>query len=151
MLFIASFALLLTILNRSAAQEDCFQGRDYTVIIGNTCDGICAALGVSIFQIAYANPGIDENCDNLQPGQVRGLIEHIQDCCLAVGFIKMLCLGTIDIDCTETHLVVQGDTCNSITDVEEIGLGVFMCNNGNINADCGNLDVETLYVLLLRI
>ncbi len=58
-----------------------------------------------------------------------------------VGSTKVLCLGTVGHDCTETHLVVDGDTCYSITDAEGIGLGVCMCNDGNINPDCRNLDI----------
>ncbi|KAK0448150.1 hypothetical protein EV421DRAFT_113775 [Armillaria borealis] len=122
MFFTSTFALLLTaILNLGAAQE-CALGRDYTVVAGDTCDSICAAQGVSNFQLTYVNPEIDENCDNLQPGQV-------------------LCLGTVGHDCTETHLVVDGDTCYSITHAEGIELGIFMCNNRNINSDCSNLDI----------
>ncbi|KAK0490264.1 hypothetical protein IW261DRAFT_1431177 [Armillaria novae-zelandiae] len=124
MLFTSSFALLLTTILNLGAAQDCAPGRDYTVVADDTCDSICAAHSVSNFQLANANPGlIDADCDNLQPNQV-------------------LCLGRVGHDCTETHLVVQGDTCYGITNAEGIELGVFMCNNRNINTDCGNLDTD---------
>ncbi|KAK0191683.1 hypothetical protein F5146DRAFT_1121846 [Armillaria mellea] len=124
MLFTSSFALLLTaILNFGAAQEACAPGRDYTVVAGDTCDSICAAHGVSNFQLSYANPEIDANCENLQLGQP-------------------LCLGTVGHDCIETRLVVVGDTCDGIANAEGIVPQVFMCNNRNILPDCSNLDTD---------
>lgn len=43
--------------------------KEYTVAAGDTCSGIAASLGVSIEQLRGANPSIDANCSNLQPGQ----------------------------------------------------------------------------------
>ncbi|KAK0455682.1 uncharacterized protein EV420DRAFT_1481134 [Desarmillaria tabescens] len=120
MLFTSTFALLLTILNLSAAQEDC--SRSYVIATGDTCNSICQAQGVSNYQLGLVNPLIDANCDNLIPGQV-------------------ICLGFFGHDCTETHTVVAGDSCNSVVAAAGIDDAVFMCNNKNINENCSNLDI----------
>jgi len=44
-------------------------GKEYTIAEGDTCSGIAANLGISIEQLRSANPSIDADCSNLQPGQ----------------------------------------------------------------------------------
>ncbi|MCC7366641.1 MAG: LysM peptidoglycan-binding domain-containing protein [Dehalococcoidia bacterium] len=43
--------------------------KEYTVADGDTCGGIAASLGTTIEGLRGANPSIDADCSNLQPGQ----------------------------------------------------------------------------------
>ncbi|KAK0455686.1 uncharacterized protein EV420DRAFT_1272111 [Desarmillaria tabescens] len=124
MLFALIFALFITtILNLGAAQDNC--AREYTVVTGDTCNGISTAQNVSTFQLAHVNTVIDAACDNLQVGQV-------------------LCLGIIGQDCNETVVVMSGDTCSSIAQANDIDLSILLVNNRNVNAACTNLLVDTV-------
>ncbi|MGE5596621.1 MAG: LysM peptidoglycan-binding domain-containing protein [Hyphomicrobiales bacterium] len=49
------------------------RGKTYTVQAGDTCAGIAAAKGTSADQIIAANPNINAECSNLQPGDVLKL------------------------------------------------------------------------------
>ena len=53
--------------------------RNYTVVAGDTCDGICAKENVSSFQLASVNNAtINAGCTNLVPGEVKTLRESFQ-------------------------------------------------------------------------
>jgi LysM repeat protein len=45
-------------------------GDTYTVVEGDTCEGIAIANGVELQDFYDANPEIDTDCSNLQVGQV---------------------------------------------------------------------------------
>ena len=48
--------------------------RNYTVVAGDTCDGISAKENVSSFQLASVNNAtINADCTNLCPGEVNSL------------------------------------------------------------------------------
>ncbi|PBK72164.1 hypothetical protein ARMSODRAFT_1016137 [Armillaria solidipes] len=124
MWFAPIFALLFTtVLNLGAAQSDC--AREHTVVAGDTCNGISAALNVSTFQLAHVNTVIDAACDNLQVGQV-------------------LCLGIIGQDCNATDIVVSGDSCGAIALANDIDLATLLVNNRNVNSACSNLLIGTV-------
>jgi LysM repeat protein len=95
--------------------------RTYTVQAGDICDGISAAHNVSTYQLAVTNSGtIDASCSNLMPGQT-------------------LCLGNVGEDCTTTHVVASGETCDAITQAAGINKAMLYGNNPQINADCTNI------------
>ncbi|OCH85664.1 hypothetical protein OBBRIDRAFT_762658 [Obba rivulosa] len=96
--------------------------RTYTVQDGDICDGISAAHNVSTYQLAVANPSIDSACNNLQSGQ-------------------SLCLGYEGEDCSTTHVVKLGDTCDDIA--QTYGFNATVLNNLNpqLDAQCDNLYV----------
>ncbi|EMD32389.1 hypothetical protein CERSUDRAFT_118748 [Gelatoporia subvermispora B] len=96
--------------------------RTYTVQDGDICDGISAAHNVSTYQLAVVNPSIDSECNNLQSGQ-------------------SLCLGYEGEDCSTTHVVQLGDTCDDIA--QTYGFNATILNNLNpqLDAQCDNLYV----------
>lgn len=76
--------------------------------------------GVSTFQLALVNtPAINDNCDNLMPNQT-------------------VCLGIEGQDCTKVYTVVEGDTCNWITEMYGMDLDTLYANNPQINDECTN-------------
>lgn len=76
---------------------------------------------MSTFQFALVNDAtVDENCDNLQPGQV-------------------VCLGVNGQDCSKIYTVVEDDTCDWIQQQYGIANETLYANNPQINADCTNI------------
>ena len=69
--------------------------RTYTIKEGDWCDTISAAHNVSTYQLSAVNSGIDAVCHNLEVGST-------------------LCLDTEDEDCTTTHVVESGDSCQDL-------------------------------------
>ncbi|KAI0757211.1 hypothetical protein C8Q80DRAFT_84122 [Daedaleopsis nitida] len=96
--------------------------RQYTVKEGDWCDTISAAHNVSTYQLAAVNPDIDDLCNNLQVNQV-------------------LCLGTEGEDCTTTHIVQTGESCEAITGTYGINSTMLNHNNPQLDAECDNLYV----------
>jgi len=94
--------------------------RTYTVVSGDTCDGISAAQSVSTYQLAAVNPVIDSGCSNLEIGQI-------------------LCLGTEGADCTKTHTVVANDVCDSVAEEYGIDFTLMLANNPILDFVCDNL------------
>ncbi|TFK88588.1 carbohydrate-binding module family 50 protein, partial [Polyporus arcularius HHB13444] len=94
--------------------------RTYTVKEGDWCDTISAAHNVSTYQLSTVNPGIDAVCHNLNPGST-------------------LCLGTDGEDCTTTHVVTSGESCDGIQSVYGINSTMLFTNNPQLHADCSNL------------
>jgi hypothetical protein len=74
------------------------------------------------------NPGINEECSNLMPGQP-------------------LCLGTAGEDCTDTYVVQPNDTCEEVADAHKVDLGVLYHNNPQLHTKCDNLYVGEVCVL----
>lgn len=99
----------------AATQGACV--RQYSVNAGDTCNSICAAQGVSTYQILAINPDIDYACGNLMPGQ-------------------SICLGTEGADCTTTYVVQPGDTCLGIEAQHGINSTQLYTNNPNIDENC---------------
>ena len=87
---LAALALLaLPFLHSALAIDNCT--RNATVVAGDTCDSISRQYGVSTFQLALVNEAnIDENCDNLNPGDI-------------------ICLGLEGTDCTKVYTVVADE------------------------------------------
>ena len=81
------------------------------------------------YQLAVVNAGIDQSCNNLQPGQD-------------------LCLGWTGQDCTTTYVVKQNDDCDLITSMHSINSTMLYANNPQINPDCTNLYVGEVRALL---
>jgi len=95
--------------------------RTYTIKQGDFCNSICAANGVSTYQLAVNNLNtINANCSNLQPGGT-------------------LCLGSVGADCHTTHVVVANDTCDIISSAAGINNTMLTMNNPQINADCSDI------------
>ena len=72
------------------------------------------------YQLAAVNPGIDSVCHNLTPGTA-------------------LCLGTSGEDCTSTHVVTSGESCDSIMSTYSINATMFWGNNPQISEACDNV------------
>ncbi|KAF8885619.1 hypothetical protein BD779DRAFT_1428243, partial [Infundibulicybe gibba] len=94
--------------------------RTYTVQPGDTCDLISAAQGVSTFQLANANPQVDQQCSNIFEGDT-------------------LCLALAGQDCQPTHVVEEGDICNDIAADAGITFDQLRANNPNIDDNCLNI------------
>ncbi|KAH9896430.1 hypothetical protein C8Q73DRAFT_685398 [Cubamyces lactineus] len=100
------------------SQAEC--ARDYTVVGGDTCDGISASTGTPTFQLHFVNQVINEACTNLSIGQV-------------------LCLGVVGQDCTDVHVVQAGDNCIDIAKAAGTSLDTLLANNPNVNSACTNI------------
>ncbi|TBU40699.1 hypothetical protein BD309DRAFT_328569 [Dichomitus squalens] len=95
--------------------------RNYTVVSGDTCDEICAKENVSSFQLATVNNAtINADCTNLFPGEE-------------------LCLGIVGQDCEVTHVVADGDTCESIVEAAGTTFDILLENNPNVDSECTNI------------
>ncbi|KAI0801501.1 hypothetical protein C8Q74DRAFT_496827 [Fomes fomentarius] len=94
--------------------------RNYTVVAGDTCDGISVKTSTSTFQLADVNKQIDAACDNL-----------------AIG--EPLCLGLIGQDCQVVHVVESGDSCVAIADAAGTTFDILLANNPNVNSECTNI------------
>ncbi|KAI0666507.1 hypothetical protein C8Q78DRAFT_930262, partial [Trametes maxima] len=104
-----------------AQEPNC--ARNYTVVAGDTCDGISAKENVSTFQLATVNADkIDAACDNL-----------------AIG--EPLCLGITGQDCQVTHVVESGDSCDSIAQGAGTTVAILLANNPNVNSECTNIGI----------
>lgn len=95
--------------------------RSYTVKSGDTCDMISAAQNTSTYQLAVMNSGsVNQGCTNLAIGQT-------------------LCLGNANEDCQTTHVVQDGDICDTIMSTYGINATMLYTNNPNINEGCTNI------------
>jgi len=121
MFFQVAVAVAVLSVFQSVAAQTCT--RNYTVQIGDICDGISAAQNVSTYQLAIVNSGIiDSNCTNLQPGST-------------------LCLGWAGEDCDTTYVVQAQDTCDAITAAYGINATLLYGNNPQIDSACDNIYV----------
>ncbi|KAJ8453626.1 hypothetical protein ONZ51_g13493 [Trametes cubensis] len=116
------FAAVAAVVSGSVLVSQAECARDYTVVGGDTCDAICAKTGTPTFQLQFVNPDINEACTNLSVGQV-------------------LCLGIVDQDCTDVHVVQAGDDCIDIAKAAGISLDTLLANNPNVNSDCTNIHI----------
>ena len=117
-LAIASLALFL----QGAYAADC--ARKYTVKAGDYCDTISAANKASTYQLGALNAGvINERCSNLVPGQE-------------------ICLGTTEVDCQDTIVVIPGHTCAAIWKEAGADKDAFFANNPQVEKDCKNIYVD---------
>ncbi|EAU87171.1 hypothetical protein CC1G_05860 [Coprinopsis cinerea okayama7 len=117
---VAFASLALFVQAASAAQCT----RTYTIKEGDYCDSISAAQGVSTYQLAVLNAGkINPRCDNLVPGDE-------------------LCLGTDEVDCRETTVVIAGNTCSAIWDENTLDSEIFYLNNPQVSRDCRNIYID---------
>ncbi|EJT99627.1 hypothetical protein DACRYDRAFT_23701 [Dacryopinax primogenitus] len=117
------FAAVLLASSALAATTTFSCSRNYTIVAGDTCDGISRAVGASTYQLAMLNPTIDDACSNLQIGQP-------------------LCLGLTDgSDCTTTYTVAGGDSCDAITNQFAINSTLLFLNNPQIDSACDNIYV----------
>ncbi|VDC08034.1 unnamed protein product [Peniophora sp. CBMAI 1063] len=110
-------ALALFVVEGAEAQVDnC--ARNYTVHLGDTCNSIADAQGVSTYQLQTVNNGtITPNCGNLALGMP-------------------LCLAVEGEDCQPVHTVVDGDTCTGVADAAGTTVGTLVANNPNLGSDC---------------
>jgi LysM repeat protein len=119
----SKFALAAAVLSvfQSVVAETC--SRQYTIMDGDTCDGISAAQNVSTYQLATVNAGtINSDCTNLQPSTT-------------------ICLGWEGEDCNTTYVVVAQDTCDSVTAAFNINSTLLYGNNPQIDQACDNIYV----------
>ncbi|WVQ79069.1 hypothetical protein IAT38_001163 [Cryptococcus sp. DSM 104549] len=120
-MFAALAVLALPLLSGVMAIDGCT--RNATVEAGDTCDSISRKFGVSTYQLALVNDAtIDENCDNLEPGQ-------------------NVCLGIEEHDCTKVYTVVANDTCAWVQEMYGISNETLWSNNPQIDAACDNIYV----------
>ncbi|CAE6513954.1 unnamed protein product [Rhizoctonia solani] len=111
--------LIVSALASAAFATECT--RTYTVKEGDWCDTISQAHNVSTYQLSTVNADkIDDACTNLEIG-------------------LELCLGTKDQDCTITHNVVYGDTCDKIMQGAAINATMLYANNPQIDEYCSNI------------
>ncbi|KAF5360166.1 hypothetical protein D9758_011383 [Tetrapyrgos nigripes] len=116
----------LALVTKSNAQSQAQCARNYTVHLGDFCDGISAAQHTSTFQLANANQGvINTDCSNLAVGMARAP--------------SPLCLGDLGKDCSTVTVVESGVGCATIVDNAGIALDTLLHNNPNVNADCTNI------------
>ncbi|TIC58327.1 hypothetical protein E3Q05_00861 [Wallemia mellicola] len=95
--------------------------RTYKVQGGEYCDEISASQGLSTYQLAASNfDKINADCTNLEEGEE-------------------LCLGWPGSDCTETYVVKEHDTCDSIAYNNQVNTTVLWLNNPQIDNACGNV------------
>lgn len=113
-----AFVVAGALFAQSAFATTC--SRNYTVSLGDTCDGISQSNNVSTYQLAVLNPNVDAGCTNLALGEP-------------------LCLGTDGSDCQKTYTVVSGDSCGAITDKYAINSTLLWANNPQLDAECSNL------------
>uniref|UniRef100_A0A8H8CDS6 LysM domain-containing protein n=1 Tax=Psilocybe cubensis TaxID=181762 RepID=A0A8H8CDS6_PSICU len=126
LLAVSAIAYGAILSNVQGSIPDC--ARTYTVQLGDFCDKISAQQNVSTFQLASVNNGIiDAGCDNLVVGEV-------------------LCLGLIGHDCTDVHVVVEGDTCESIALESGSSISAILSNNPNVNSECTNIGIGEVTV-----
>lgn len=74
----------------------------------------------SSYQLAVVNPDIDEECNDLESGEV-------------------LCLGYPGEDCTQTYVVTNGDTCDGVAYTFGINTTILYTNNPQLDQECTNL------------
>jgi LysM repeat protein len=92
----------------------------YTVVSGDTCNGIGTKFGVTSSAIISANPTINTGCTNLQIGQIL---------CIPGG------------SCSRKYTVVSGDTCNGIGTKFGLTGSAIISANPTINSGCTNLKI----------
>ncbi|CAE6448232.1 hypothetical protein BN14_10194 [Rhizoctonia solani AG-1 IB] len=115
------FAKLLVVATLASAAFATECTRTYTVKEGDWCDTISQANNVSTYQLSTINADkINDACTNLEVG-------------------KDICLGTKDQDCTVTHNVVYGDTCDKILQGANINATMLYANNPQIDPYCSNI------------
>ncbi|KAK8861390.1 hypothetical protein IAR55_002209 [Kwoniella newhampshirensis] len=120
-MFAALALAALPLLSAVMAIDGCT--RNATVQQGDSCDSISRKYGVSTYQLALVNDAaIDENCDNLQPGQ-------------------NVCLGVSGEDCTKVYTIVPNDTCAWVQEMYGISNETLWANNPQIDAACDNIYV----------
>lgn len=117
---ILRLALLAVAAVGAVAQSQIPCVRSYTVQPGDTCDGISANEGVSTFQLAASNPGINNDCSNIFPSQV-------------------ICLRRACLSCSTVHVVAPGDTCTSIASAAGISVPTLIASNPNLDSGCTNV------------
>ncbi|ORX36354.1 hypothetical protein BD324DRAFT_628452 [Kockovaella imperatae] len=116
---LARLALAALPLLSVALAADCT--RNATVQSGDTCDSISNKYGASTFQLALVNEAdIDENCENLQPGET-------------------ICLGVAGQDCTKVYTVKSGDTCEWLMATYGMSNTTLWSNNPQIDPECTNI------------
>ncbi|KAF8995646.1 hypothetical protein BDQ17DRAFT_1412103 [Cyathus striatus] len=112
-------AVLVVTVKSVAIPANC--DREYTVQLGDFCDGISAAQNVSTYQLATVNAGvINSDCSNLFEGE-------------------LLCLGIQGHDCTRVSVVQSGDSCPAIASAAGISVATLLSNNPNVASDCTNI------------
>ncbi|KAH0835937.1 hypothetical protein J3R83DRAFT_9858 [Lanmaoa asiatica] len=105
-----------------------------TVVPDATCNDVSGRYNVSTYQLAIVNVGIiNPACTNLYPGEV-------------------LCLGLTGQDCTETHIVLEPDTCDSIAAEYSIPKSTLQANNPNLGPLCLDIyhgQVKSSHVIVI--
>ncbi|EIW56219.1 uncharacterized protein TRAVEDRAFT_22532 [Trametes versicolor FP-101664 SS1] len=120
-LVVAIVAAAAFISGAFAQEPNC--ARNYTVVPGDTCDGIGAKTNTPTFQIETVNANrIDAGCDNLFVGEP-------------------LCLGIVGQDCDITHVVQPGDNCDTIAQQAKTTRQILLANNPNVNTACTNINL----------
>ncbi|KAG7444175.1 uncharacterized protein BT62DRAFT_900467 [Guyanagaster necrorhizus] len=91
--------------------------RNYTVQLGDTCDPILAAQNSSSFP----------------------RFPCLRECILSSLFLKVLCLGIVGQDCTDTYVVASEDSCVAIAAADGTTYDILLANNPNVVSTCANI------------
>ncbi|KAG1730379.1 uncharacterized protein EDB91DRAFT_1157129 [Suillus paluster] len=111
---LAALATVATVVV-GAIPYDCT--RKTTVKAGDTCAKISVAQKVSTYQLMTVNKGIIDTACHLHVGEE-------------------ICLGIRYQDCTDVHVVKNGENCVGICKAAGISLSTLYTNNQNLFRDC---------------
>ena len=123
------------------------QSETYTIAEGDTCTAIAEQFGVSVAEIVEANPGVNDDCSNLFPGDTV----KIPSTATATATTTATATPTPGSATTPTptptaedgaggteYVVQEGDICSTIADQFGVSAQDIIAANG-LNADCSNL------------
>ncbi|KAJ6458185.1 hypothetical protein C8R45DRAFT_1183617 [Mycena sanguinolenta] len=102
-------------------------GTTYTVLGGDTCPAIESKTGASGSQLHALNPSINNDCTNLQIGEV-------------------LCITPSG--CRTIYTVLSGETCAAIESKTGVSDSRLHALNPTINSDCTNLQTDEVLCLI---
>lgn len=102
----------------------------FTVVSGDTCDGIAAQFGITLAQLESFNPSLDSNCD-IDVGEVL---------CVAESSSGSTGSSGSGGSCPNTFTVVSGDTCDGIASQFGITLAQLEALNPSLDSNC-DIDV----------
>jgi LysM repeat protein len=106
-------------------------GNTYTVQSGDTCGLIASSLEVATADLIAANPLINAECTNLQPGQLLAVPGGSGG-----GGSAGVSTPTPGAASGDTHVIASGDTCFDIAAAYGVDLDALIALN---NVDCGAL------------
>ncbi|KAE9408800.1 hypothetical protein BT96DRAFT_913903, partial [Gymnopus androsaceus JB14] len=123
-------AALGAILSANVLAQTSCQSSTYTVVSGDTCNGISSELNVTVAALLAANPVVNAQCTNLFIGEVL---------CVPTTAPPTPPTPPTTSNCTANYTVASGDVCISIANQFNITASQLEAVNTEINANCTNL------------